>query len=107
MPVSRFHAFLLLALANLFWAGNWIAGRALRDAFEPASLNFWRWTVATLALAPFALPGLCAKLPLLRRHAGQLGARRYHHRRNGGRRVGIGELREEPGVVHVRGDAVA
>ena len=72
MPVSRIHAFLLLALANLFWAGNWIAGRALRDAFEPASLNFWRWVVATLALAPFALPGLSGKLPLLRRHAGIL-----------------------------------
>jgi len=65
-------AFVLLALANLFWAGNWIVGRALRDAFEPASLNFWRWTVATLVLAPFALPGLRGKLPLLRQHAGIL-----------------------------------
>jgi len=72
MPVSRVQAFLLLALANLFWSGNWIAGRALRDAFEPASLNFWRWTVATLVLAPFALPGLRGKLPLLRQHAGIL-----------------------------------
>jgi drug/metabolite transporter (DMT)-like permease len=72
MPGSRLHAFLLLALANLFWSGNWIAGRALRDAFEPASLNFWRWTVATLALAPFALPALRGKLPLLLRHAGIL-----------------------------------
>src|SRR6185436_13619415 len=72
MPVSRLQAFLLLALANLFWSGNWIAGRALRDAFEPASLNFWRWTVATLVLAPFALPGLRGKLPLLRQHAGIL-----------------------------------
>ena len=72
MQSSRLSAFLLLAAANLFWSGNWIAGRALRDAFEPASLNFWRWTVATLALAPFALPGLRGKLPLLRRHAGIL-----------------------------------
>jgi len=72
MPVSRLQAFLLLALANLFWSGNWIAGRALRDAFEPASLNFWRWTVATLVLAPFALPGLRGKLPLLRQNAGIL-----------------------------------
>ncbi len=72
MSGSRLQAFLLLALANLFWSGNWIAGRALRDAFEPASLNFWRWTVATLVLAPFALPGLRGKLPLLRQHAGIL-----------------------------------
>jgi drug/metabolite transporter (DMT)-like permease len=69
---SRFHAFLLLALANLFWSGNWIAGRALRDAFEPATLNFWRWSVAVLVLAPFALPALRGKTALLRRHAGIL-----------------------------------
>jgi drug/metabolite transporter (DMT)-like permease len=72
MPVSRLSAFLLLALANLFWAGNWITGRALRDSFDPVSLNFWRWTVAAVALAPFALPGLRGKWALMRRHAGIL-----------------------------------
>jgi drug/metabolite transporter (DMT)-like permease len=72
MPASRLSAFLLLALANLFWSGNWIAGRALRDAFDPASLNFWRWAVAAVVLAPFALPGLRGKWPLIRRHAGIL-----------------------------------
>jgi drug/metabolite transporter (DMT)-like permease len=63
---------LLLALANLLWSGNWIAGRALRDSFDPISLNFWRWTIATLAMAPFALPALRGKGALLRRHAGIL-----------------------------------
>ncbi len=72
MPASRLSAFLLLALANLFWSGNWIAGRALRDSFDPISLNFWRWVVAALALAPFALPGLRGKWALIRRHAGIL-----------------------------------
>jgi len=72
MPASRLSAFLLLVLANLFWSGNWIAGRALRDSFDPVSLNFWRWTVCTLALAPFALPGLRGKRALIRRHAGIL-----------------------------------
>lgn len=72
MPASRLSAFLLLALANLFWSGNWIAGRALRDAFDPITLNFWRWVVAALALAPFALPGLRGKGALIRRHAGIL-----------------------------------
>ena len=70
MQPSRLSAFLLLASANLFWSGNWIAGRALRDAFDPVSLNFWRWVVATVALAPFALPALRGKWPLIRRHAG-------------------------------------
>ena len=57
----RAGAFALLALANLFWAGNWVLGRALRDAFDPVSLNFWRWLLATAVLAPFALPGLRGK----------------------------------------------
>jgi drug/metabolite transporter (DMT)-like permease len=69
---SRLSAFLLLALANLLWSGNWIAGRALRDAFDPLTLNFWRWVIATLVLAPFALPALRGQGALLRRHAGIL-----------------------------------
>jgi drug/metabolite transporter (DMT)-like permease len=70
--LSRLPAFLLLGLANLLWTGNWIAGRALRDAFEPAALNLWRWVLAALVLAPLALPRLRGKGPALRRHAGIL-----------------------------------
>jgi len=70
--LTRLSAFLLLALANLFWSGNWIAGRALRGAFEPVALNFWRWAVAIVVLAPFALPGLRGKWPVIRRNAGIL-----------------------------------
>ena len=47
-------------------------GRALREAFDPATLNFWRWLVALAVLAPFALPALRGKWPLVRRHAGYL-----------------------------------
>jgi drug/metabolite transporter (DMT)-like permease len=72
VPVSRLEAFALLALANLLWAGNWVAGRALRDALDPVTLNFWRWLIATLVLAPFALRGLRGKGALIRRHAGIL-----------------------------------
>jgi drug/metabolite transporter (DMT)-like permease len=69
---SRGTAFLLLVLATLFWAGNWVLGRALRDVFEPAALNFWRWLIAAIALAPFALPGVRANLAVIRRNAGLL-----------------------------------
>src|SRR5688572_4026079 len=69
---SRLTAFLLLAAANLFWAGNWVAGRALRETFDPPTLNFWRWLIAVLVLAPFALPALRGQGPTLRRHAGLL-----------------------------------
>jgi len=69
---ARAPALTLLALANLLWAGNWIVGRALRDAFDPISLNFYRWVIAVVVLAPFALPGLAAKRELIRKHAGIL-----------------------------------
>lgn len=72
MTSPRLTAFALLAAANLFWAGNWVAGRALREAFDPATLNFWRWVIAVLVLAPFALPALRGQGPTLRRHAGIL-----------------------------------
>ena len=71
-PASRRTAFLLLALASLLWAGNWVLGRALRDVFEPAALNFWRWLIALVALAPFALPGVRANITVIRRNAGLL-----------------------------------
>jgi drug/metabolite transporter (DMT)-like permease len=64
---QRAAAFLLLALTMLFWAGNWVIGRALRDAFDPVTLNFLRWTIAVLVLAPFALPALRPHLGVLRR----------------------------------------
>jgi len=69
---TRTFAFALLALASLFWAGNWVLGRALRTAFDPIALNFWRWLVAVLVLAPFALPGLIGQRRAIRRHAGLL-----------------------------------
>ncbi len=47
-------------------------GRALRDTFDPVSLNFWRWLVALLVLAPFGLRAVAGKGELLRRHAGIL-----------------------------------
>jgi drug/metabolite transporter (DMT)-like permease len=66
----RASAFALLAFANLLWSGNWILGRGLRDAFDPVSLNFWRWAVAVLVLAPFAVREAFARRALVRRHAG-------------------------------------
>lgn len=72
MPWSRLQAFALLALANLLWSGNWVAGRALRGDLDPITLNIWRWLLATALLAPFALAGLRGKWPLVRRHAGIL-----------------------------------
>jgi len=49
-----------------------VLGRALRETFEPNALNLCRWVIAALALAPFALPRLRGKGPVIRRSIGLL-----------------------------------
>jgi len=55
-----------LVLATLFWSGNFVVGRAIRGEIEPLALNFWRWVIAAVVLAPFAWRALVAQWPLLR-----------------------------------------
>jgi drug/metabolite transporter (DMT)-like permease len=69
---TRAFALTLLALASLFWAGNWVVGRMLRDAFEPVTLNFLRWSGAAIVLAPFAWRGALESRAAIRRSAGVL-----------------------------------
>src|SRR5258707_2233749 len=79
-----FLPFLPLVLASLFWSGNWVVGRALREAMPPVAMNFWRWTGAVLILAPFVLPRLAGRWHIVRRHwrilalLGGLGAALFH-----------------------------
>ena len=51
-------AWALLVCATMFWAGNFVLGRALNADLPPVGLAFWRWTVAALVLLPFAGPAL-------------------------------------------------
>lgn len=51
---STTRAFLLLGLVMLFWAGNSITGRAVRDDIPPFTLAFGRWLIAALVVLPFA-----------------------------------------------------
>jgi drug/metabolite transporter (DMT)-like permease len=69
-PTGRFgtiYPYALLSLCMLFWAGNWVLARALRESMPPVAMTFWRWTVAALVLAPFAVPRLAGKASVLRR----------------------------------------
>lgn len=58
--------YLLLTLANLFWAGNWIVSRAFRAELPPVALSFWRWMVALLCLLAISLPHVRRDWPQLR-----------------------------------------
>ncbi|MBN2752475.1 MAG: DMT family transporter, partial [Rhodospirillaceae bacterium] len=50
---------LLLIPPPLFWAGNFIVGRAMRGNVPPMTLSFWRWVIAFLCLLPFAWRPMC------------------------------------------------
>jgi drug/metabolite transporter (DMT)-like permease len=60
----------LLAVPPLLWAGNFVAGRAVRDAVPPMTLAFARHLLAFLVLLPFAWPRLRADAGTLWRHRG-------------------------------------
>ena len=65
---TRFHhPYFLLTLTTLFWSGNMVIGRAIRDDVPPLSLAFWRWMIALALTLPLALPHLRAQWPLLKR----------------------------------------
>jgi drug/metabolite transporter (DMT)-like permease len=49
---------LLIALPPLFWAGNFIVGRAIRHDVPPITLAFYRWVIALLILLPFSVMAL-------------------------------------------------
>lgn len=48
-----FQPALALALAALFWSGNFVAGRSLRGQIDPLTLNFLRWLLALVLIVPF------------------------------------------------------
>lgn len=52
MPVRTLkdRPYILLTLAVLFWAGNFILGRAFHSDIPPIALAFWRWAVASLII---------------------------------------------------------
>ncbi|HEX9451559.1 MAG TPA: DMT family transporter [Burkholderiales bacterium] len=58
--------YLLLSLTSLFWAANWVVGRAMRNDMPPVAMGFWRWTIALLLLLPFVAPELRRKWHVVR-----------------------------------------
>ncbi len=64
---AEFRAMAALSLAALFWSGNFIAGRALRDDIGPIELNFLRWALAGLLFLPLVGGRLVRYRAILRR----------------------------------------
>ena len=72
MPDSKRHGamspYVLLTLAPFFWSCNVIVGRGLSADVPAFAMTFYRWLLAMLILAPFALPAVRKDLPVIRRH---------------------------------------
>jgi len=58
---------LLLSASSLFWAGNFVVGRAVHEVMPPIALAFWRWLGGFLVILCFAWPHLRRDAPALRR----------------------------------------
>ena len=65
---SRHLAAAALVATTLFWAGNLIAARSLVDVIPPVTLSFWRWIIACVLLAPFAVRPMLRDRATLRQH---------------------------------------
>lgn len=63
---------LLLVPPPLFWAGNFIVGRAMRGDVPPLTLSFWRWAIAFVFLLPFAWRPMRRDRALYWRHRWQI-----------------------------------
>ena len=60
--------YLLLLVAAASFGGNWVAARIVNFEVPPFALSFWRWTIASAILLPFAAAQLRADAPLIRRN---------------------------------------
>jgi drug/metabolite transporter (DMT)-like permease len=66
--MKRYLPYLIMILPPLFWAGNFIVGRAVSNQHAPLGLSFWRWFWATLILLPFALKPMLSQLDIIKKH---------------------------------------
>ncbi len=60
--------YVLLTLTSLFWAGNTVLARAVRDDVPPIGLAFWRWVGAFLIVLGMAWPHLKRDWPVAIKH---------------------------------------
>lgn len=61
-------AYLLLVLTPLFWAGNFVLGRAMHLVLPPITMAEMRWTLALVLILPFFIPKLVRNWPVIRQN---------------------------------------
>jgi len=61
-------AYLLLILTTLFWAGNFVIGRAMNSVLPPIVMAELRWSLALIILLPFLIPRLIKQKTVILKH---------------------------------------
>lgn len=61
-----FLPYIIMLLPPLFWAGNFIVGRAVSDQDAPLGLSYYRWLLATLLFLPFSIKALISEWEIIR-----------------------------------------
>jgi drug/metabolite transporter (DMT)-like permease len=60
---------ILFALcATLLWSVNFVIASGIKDHIPPVGLAFWRWTIASIVLTPFAIKSAIESRNILRKN---------------------------------------
>ena len=59
---------LFALLATLLWSVNMVIASGIKGHIPPIGLAFWRWTVACIVLAPFAIKNTLANFKIVKKH---------------------------------------
>jgi len=66
--LKKYIPYLIMLLPPLFWAGNFIVGKAVSNQHIPIGLSFWRWFLATLIFTPFVLKSIIKEKDIILKH---------------------------------------
>lgn len=75
VPIQKSQALtgiFLAILATIIWSGNFVVARGVIRQIGPVSLAFFRWSTATLIIAPIAWKRFRAEKKEVRKHIGYL-----------------------------------
>ncbi len=61
------YGYIFALTATALWSGNFIIARDLSNSIPPVNIAFWRWTVALIAIMPFAIKSLIKDFKLLKK----------------------------------------
>ncbi len=66
------NGYLLAVGATAIWSGNFIIARGLSEHIPPVGLTFWRWFIAVMVFAPFAVKHVMKDRQIIKDHIGYL-----------------------------------